>query len=226
MARLNYPLGAQLWYADTDSRALQSHPSIAERLLMGATVTRGLSAGGDVTIGKQAAEASRELFEEAFKIWIFFSYLRGYLRHRRGRYTCTCRDGPKSRRFCPGFCFFTFFFEGLQRSAQAEAAIRELRGLSVAVVPLPNARLIENTAADQTVLEAFAQADKWANIFLDALWCALTKPGYMPIDLAVLQRLFKIGGGKTLFGLGFGDENCFVVYPSCKSFSVHNLVLY
>ncbi|MFN5560448.1 MAG: cell division protein FtsZ, partial [Opitutaceae bacterium] len=44
---------------NTDHQALASSP-VEEKILIGATVTRGLGAGGDPELGREAAETDRE----------------------------------------------------------------------------------------------------------------------------------------------------------------------
>jgi len=56
----------QLACINTDSQALASSP-VQEKLLIGKQITRGLGAGGDPEIGRDAAEADREKIAAAVK---------------------------------------------------------------------------------------------------------------------------------------------------------------
>ena len=56
----------QLAVINTDFQALSSSP-VQEKLLIGSGITRGLGAGGDPELGRDAAEADREKIAAAVK---------------------------------------------------------------------------------------------------------------------------------------------------------------
>src|ERR1035437_1205250 len=58
--------GPSMYAVDTDSRALIASGGVANHLMIGATLTRGLSAGGDMQVGRLAVEEAAESLRGIF----------------------------------------------------------------------------------------------------------------------------------------------------------------
>ena len=84
----------QLAVINTDFKALSTSP-VQDKILIGTTLTRGLSAGGDPELGRKAAEADADKIAEIVKapIWCFWS--QGWV---AARVPAPRRWWPRSRR--------------------------------------------------------------------------------------------------------------------------------
>jgi cell division protein FtsZ len=60
------PIGVEMWIVNTDAQALAKSP-IKNKLNIGAVLSRGLGAGGNPSVGAQAALESREDIQEMVK---------------------------------------------------------------------------------------------------------------------------------------------------------------
>ena len=103
-----------------------------------------------------------------------------------------------------------FTFEGERRFKSAENALKELRGVADAVIPLPNDMLLQEEAAQDSVLNAFSKADEWITRGVKSIWAILLKSGLINVNFSTLREVFSIRGGKTLFGFGLGQGPDFI----------------
>ncbi|WP_231863479.1 cell division protein FtsZ [Cephaloticoccus capnophilus] len=196
--------GLALAVMDCDARKLGESP-VGEKWLLGEGQRRGLSAGGDIELGRQAAEASREMIASAgggADLLFLVAGLGGGTGSAAASLVAT--EASKAGGLVIGFAVLPFSFEGGRRSKQAEAALVSLRRVCDAVIVLPNDLLLQEASEGASALAAFEQADEWIARAVRALWRLLCKTGLMNVDFAALQRAFEYRGSKTVFGLGFG----------------------
>jgi len=187
---------------DCDARQLEASP-VAETWLLGERERRGLSAGGEVDLGRQAAEASRESLASASggaDLLFLVAGLGGGTASAAA--PLLAAEASKAGGLVIGFALLPFSFEGGRRVKQAEAALLALRRACDAVIVLPNDLLLQETREGASALAAFAQADEWIARAVRALCGLLCKTGLMNVDFAALQRAFEYRGSKTVFGLG------------------------
>src|SRR5690606_25121953 len=74
-----------------------------------------------------------------------------------------------------------------------------------AVIPLPNDMLMQEEENETGMLVSFARGDEWIDRAVRSLWGMLHRPGLINLDFASLREAFTYRGGKTLYGLGFGE---------------------
>jgi cell division protein FtsZ len=197
---------------NTDRQALSSSP-VQEKVLLGASVTRGLGAGGDPDLGRQAADSDQEKITEVIKDCDLVFLMAGMGGGTgSGAMPTVAEIASKSGALVVAFVTMPFSFEGGRRCKQAEDGLQELRSVCDAVIPLPNDILLQEGEDDTTVLDAFACADEWMGRGVKSIWAMLHKTGLINLDFAALQQAFQYRGGKTLFGLGSGSgENAAAV---------------
>jgi len=189
---------------DCDARKLGESP-VAEKWILGEGQRRGLSAGGELELGRQAAEASRDKLARAgggADLLFLVAGLGGGTGSAAA--PLVAAEASKAGGLVIGFAVLPFSFEGGRRAKQAEAALVSLRRACDAVIVLPNDLLLQETSEDASALTAFEQADEWIARAVRALWRLLCKTGLMNVDFAALQRAFEYRGSKTVFGLGSG----------------------
>jgi cell division protein FtsZ len=194
----------QLAVINTDYQALASSP-VQDKILIGMSVTRGLGAGGDPDLGREAAEADREKIAAVVKGCDLVFLLAGMGGGTGGGAAPIVAEiAAEEGALVIGFVTLPFSFEGGRRLKQADEALRALRQVCDAVIPLPNDVLLQETADNETVLDAFARADEWVGRGVKSIWSMLFKTGLINLDFATLRQAFQQRGGKTLFGLSEG----------------------
>ncbi len=195
----------QLAVINTDYQALASSP-VQDKVLIGMSVTRGLGAGGDPDLGREAAEADREKIVAIVKDCDLVFLVTGMGGGTgSGASPIVAEVAAEAGALVIAFVTMPFSFEGGRRLKQAEEGLRALRGVCDAVIPLPNDVLLQEAAENETVLDSFARADEWIGRGVKSIWSMLFKTGLINLDFATLRQAFQHRGGKTLFGLGEGQ---------------------
>lgn len=195
----------QLAVVNTDYQALASSP-VQDKVLIGMGVTRGLGAGGDPDLGREAAEADREKIAAVVKDCDLVFLVTGMGGGTgSGASPIVAEVAAEAGALVIAFVTMPFSFEGGRRLKQAEEGLRALRQVCDAVIPLPNDVLLQEAAENETVLDSFARADEWIGRGVKSIWSMLFKTGLINLDFATLRQAFQHRGGKTLFGLGEGQ---------------------
>jgi cell division protein FtsZ len=194
----------QLAVINTDYQALASSP-VQDKVLVGMSVTRGLGAGGDPELGREAAEADREKISAVVKGCDLVFLVTGMGGGTgSGASPVVAEIAAEAGALVIAFVTMPFSFEGGRRLKQAEEGLRALRQVCDAVIPLPNDVLLQEAAENETVLDSFSRADEWIGRGVKSIWSMLFKTGLINLDFATLRQAFQQRGGKTLFGLGEG----------------------
>lgn len=195
----------QLAVVNTDHQALASSP-VQDKVLIGMSVTRGLGAGGDPELGREAAESDREKIQKVVKDCDLVFLIGGMGGGTgSGALPSVAEIAAEQGALVIAFVTMPFSFEGGRRLKQAEEGLTALRRVCDAVIPLPNDVLLQESAENETVLDSFARADEWMGRGVKSIWAMLFKTGLINLDFSTLRQVFQQRGGKTLFGLGEGS---------------------
>jgi len=195
----------QLAVINTDAQALGSSP-VQDKVLIGMGVTRGLGAGGDPDLGREAAESDREKIAKVVQDCDLVFLVTGMGGGTgSGASPVVAEIAAEAGALVIAFVTLPFSFEGGRRLKQAEEGLRALRQVCDAVIPLPNDMLLQEAADGESVLDSFARADAWISRGVRSIWAMLIKTGLINLDFATLRQAFHQRGGKTLFGLGEGE---------------------
>lgn len=194
----------QLAVVNTDLQALSASP-VQDKVLIGAAVTRGLGAGGDPDLGREAAETDREkiagLVKDCDLVFLVAGMGGGT---GSGAAPIVAEVAAEAGALVIAFVTLPFSFEGGRRAKQAEEGLQTLRRCCDAVIPLPNDILLQEATEGETALDSFARADEWIGRGVKSIWSMLFRTGLINLDFATLRQAFHTRGGKTLFGLGAG----------------------
>ncbi len=194
----------QLAVVNTDHQALSSSP-VQDKVLIGMSVTRGLSAGGDPELGREAAEADREKLAQLMKGCDLVFLLAGMGGGTgSGATPVVAEVAAEEGALVIAFVTMPFTCEGERRRKQAEEALRALRQVCDAVIPLSNDMLLQETGENEPLLDSFARAYDWVGRGVKSIWSMLFRTGLINLDFATLRQAFQHRGGKTLFSLGEG----------------------
>ena len=202
--------GLSLACVNTDLKTLSDSP-VGETHLIGRNITRGLGTGGDPELGRKAAESDIEVITrmvDGFELIFIVASLGGG--SGAGISPVIAEIAKQRGALVIAFVNMPFTFEGERRFKSAEGALKELRGLADAVIPLPNDMLLQEEAAQDSVLNAFSKADEWITRGVKSIWAILIKSGLINVNFSTLREVFSIRGGKTLFGFGVGQGPDFI----------------
>lgn len=200
----------QLAAINTDAQALANSP-IAEKLVIGRSVTRGLGAGGEVEIGKKAAEADRDAIARLIgdmDLIILVVGLGGGTGSAAAN--VVAEVAARTQALVLAFATLPFSFEGSRRKHIAEDSIGELRQLVHGLIPLPNDVLLQEGEEDTSVLNAFAVADRWIGRGVNSLCAMLLKTGLINQDISSVRSVFNDRGGRSIFGTGSANGEDYV----------------
>jgi len=195
----------QMAVINTDYQALSSSP-VQDKVLIGTSVTRGLGAGGDPDLGREAAEADREKVAAIVKGCDLVFLIAGMGGGTgSGAAPIVAEVASEAGALVIAFVTMPFTFEGGRRVKQAEEGLMALRRCCDAVIPLPNDMLLQEAEDGETALDSFARADEWIGRAVRSIWSMMFRTGLINLDFATLRQAFYQRGGKTLFGLGNGS---------------------
>ena len=140
----------QLCVINTDSQALASSP-VQDKVLIGMGSTRGLGAGGDPELGRQAAEDDREKIATVVKDTDLVFIIAGMGGGTGGGASPIVAEiAAEQGALVIAFVTLPFSFEGGRRLKQAEEGLAALRKVCDAVIPLPNDILLQEAADNET----------------------------------------------------------------------------
>ncbi|HEY8994608.1 MAG TPA: cell division protein FtsZ [Lacunisphaera sp.] len=194
----------QLAVINTDLKALGTSP-VQDKILIGATLTRGLSAGGDPELGCKAAETDADKIAEIVRDTDLVFLVAGLGGGTgSGAAPIVAQIAADAGAVVIAFVTLPFTFEGGRRRKQAEEALTELRRVCDAVIPLSNDMLLQEGTEQTSVLDSFARADEWIGRGVKSIWAMLSRTGLINVDFTAVRQVFQHRGGKTLFGLGVG----------------------
>ncbi len=151
--------GVDFIAANTDMQALRVSAA-AHRIQIGRELTKGLGAGANPEVGRNAAlEDQRTIAEHlqgADMVFITAGMGGGT---GTGGAPVIARIAKEMGALTVGVVTKPFTFEGRQRGIQAERGIEELREAVDTLITIPNEKLLGIVGRDVTVIDAFKQAD-------------------------------------------------------------------
>lgn len=194
--------GVEYVAVNTDMQALANSP-IKEKVQIGRNLTRGLGAGGNPEIGKQAAHEDEELIKEIFEeseIVFLTAGLGGGT--GTGATPVIAQIARDKGILVIAVVTKPFDFEGAIRQKQAEQGLEELSNTIDTVMVIPNQKLFQIAGETITMIDAFRMTDSVLTKSVQAISRLILKPGMMNIDFAHIRTIMSIKGGSVL---GFGE---------------------
>lgn len=183
--------GVDFINANTDAQVLDT--SLADTTLqLGEALTKGLGAGADPDIGRQAAMEDRDRIAEAIDgaDMIFITAGMGggtgtgaapvvaELAREKGILTVAVVTKP-------------FQFEGSRRMKLAEAGLEELQKQVDSLITIPNQRVLEHMGGDATMVDAFAEANQVLQNAVQGISELITRPGMINVDFADVKTVMS-----------------------------------
>ncbi len=193
--------GVEFIVANTDMQALRVNAAPV-KLQLGAKLTKGLGAGADPNVGRQAAlEDTDQLIQTldgADMVFVTTGLGGGTgtggapviaaLATQLGALTIAVVTKP-------------FKFEGKKRAVQAERGLEELRDCVDSVITIPNERLLATIDRTTPLLQAFAAADDVLRQAIQGISDLILVPGLINLDFADVKTIMT-GMGVAVMGTG------------------------
>ena len=193
--------GVEFIAINTDAQALLMSDADV-KLDIGRKLTRGLGAGANPEIGKQAAIDHIEEIEEVLRgsDMVFVTAGEGGGTGTGGA-PIVARIAKTVGALTVGVVTKPFSFEGKRRTAQAEVGIEELRDEVDTLIVIPNDRLLSISDRSISAPEAFRTADQVLLSGVQGITDLITTPGLINLDFADVKSVMD-GAGSALMGIG------------------------
>lgn len=193
--------GVEFIAVNTDAQALAMCDAQV-KLQLGGAITKGLGAGADSKVGREAAEESREELKEAIRgaDMVFVTAGEGG-GTGTGAAPVIAQIAREQGALTVGVVTKPFSFEGAQRSRRAEEGIAELRQHVDSVIVIPNERLLEVVDPNTSIVDAFRLADDVLRQGVQGITDLITVPGLVNLDFADVRTIMA-NAGASLMGIG------------------------
>ena len=208
--------GVEFIVANTDAQALAANAA-PRRLQIGKKLTKGLGAGADPTIGRQAALEDTEDIISALDGADMVFVTTG-LGGGTGTGAAPVIAGLATELGALTVAVVTkpFRFEGKRRAQQADCGLQELRNTVDTVIVIPNDRLLETIEANTSVNDAFAVADDVLHQAIYGISNLIHVPGQINLDFADVKAIMS-DMGMAIMGTGYAEgENRVLRRPDLR----------
>jgi len=196
--------GVEFIAANTDAQALLMSDADV-KLDIGRDLTRGLGAGSDPDVGRQAAEDNIDEIRDAIAgaDMVFITAGKGG-GTGTGAAPVIAEVAKSQGALTIGVVTRPFAFEGRRRSVQAEQGIQRIKEKVDTLIVVPNDRLLSIATSDTSVLNAFKMADEILLQGVQGITDLITIPGLINTDFADVRTVMT-DAGSALMGIGHGS---------------------
>jgi len=179
---------------NTDHQVLERSRA-GTRIQIGDKLTRGLGAGGDPDIGKNAAEETKDEIAKAIggTDLLFITAGMGGGTGTGGAPVIAEIARELDIRTI-GVVTKPFHFEGKPRMNNALSGIAELKKYVDTLVVIPNQKLLETAEKDVTFMQALKKADEILCQGVQAISDLITKDGIINVDFADVSTIMQLKG--------------------------------
>ena len=193
--------GVEFIAVNTDAQALLMTDADV-KIAVGQKVTRGLGAGANPDVGRDAAIESRDQLKEALKgaDMVFVTAGEGG-GTGTGAAPVIAELARELGALTVGVVTRPFGFEGKKRADQAEQGIEELAAKVDTLLVIPNDRLLQVVSPSTPIMEAFRVADDVLRQGVQGITDLITVPGLINLDFADVRTVMR-NTGTALMGIG------------------------
>ncbi|MGH9065888.1 MAG: cell division protein FtsZ [Acidimicrobiales bacterium] len=193
--------GVEFIAVNTDAQALLMSDADV-KLDIGRQLTRGLGAGSDPEIGRQAAEEHHDEVEEALKgsDMVFITAGKGGGTGTGGA-PVVAEVAKSLGALTIGVVTRPFSFEGRRRAVQAEQGIQRLKEKVDTLIIIPNDRLLTVSNDKTSMVNAFKMADEILLQGVQGITDLITTPGLINTDFADVRMIMN-NAGTAIMGIG------------------------
>ena len=193
--------GCEFIAVNTDAQALLMCDADV-KMPIGSDVTRGLGAGADPSVGRSAAEESRDELKEALKgaDMVFVTAGEGG-GTGTGAAPVVARLAQEIGALTVGVVTKPFSFEGRRRAEVASRGVDELRDEVDTLIVIENDRLLQVVEKRTSIVDAFNVADDVLRQGVQGITDLITIPGLVNLDFADVRTIMN-EAGSALMGIG------------------------
>ena len=200
--------GVEFVAVNTDAQALAISDADI-KVHIGTDITKGLGAGANPEVGKEAAEDSRDEIKAALAGADMVFITAGEGGGTGTGAAPVVADIAKNDvgALTVGVVTKPFSFEGRRRYGSAADGIKTLSENVDTLIVIPNDRLLDLSEKKTTMLEAFRMADDVLCQGTQGITDLITVPGLINLDFADVCTIMK-GAGSAMMGIGIaaGDN--------------------
>ncbi len=198
--------GVEFACANTDAQALLDCNT--RTIQLGDQITKGLGAGADPAIGRQAAEEDseniREFLADTDLVFITAGMGGGT---GTGAAPVIARLAKEMGILTVAVVTRPFLFEGKQRAQIAEEGIQQLYPNVDSLIIIPNNKLLSVLGKNMTLLNAFKAANNVLFGAVQGISELITRPGLINVDFADVRTVMSANGMAMMgTGVGTGDN--------------------
>lgn len=192
---------------NTDAQDLH-HVSSQEKLHIGKNLTKGLGAGMNPEIGRQAAEENRDEIHQVVKgadmVFVTCGMGGGT---GTGAAPIIAEAAKDSGALTVAVVTKPFSFEGMQRMKIAESGLNQLVDKVDTLITIPNDKLLSVIDQKTSLLNAFAVVDDVLRQAVQGISDLVVTPGIVNVDFADVKSVME-EAGSALMGVGraVGDD--------------------
>jgi cell division protein FtsZ len=194
-------MGVEFIACNTDAQALLQSDA-PHKIRIGDKITRGLGAGGDMSIGQRAAEEDADKIAEALAdsdmVFITAGLGGGT---GSGAAPVIAEIAKQSGALTIGVVTKPFGFEGARRRLVAEKSAEDLKAKVDTLITIPNDRLRDVVQKNTSILDAFRVVDDVLRQGVQGISDIITVPGLINLDFADVRTVMR-DAGSALMGIG------------------------
>jgi cell division protein FtsZ len=199
--------GVDFICANTDSQALQS-ANVRTALQIGCNITKGLGAGADPEVGRQAAMEDRdrihEVVEGADMLFITAGLGGGT---GTGAAPVVAQVARELGILTVAVVTKPFGMEGAKRASVADQGINDLAKYVDSLITIPNEKLLTVLGAETTLLDAFKAANEVLQGAVQGIAELITCPGLINVDFADVRTVMaEMGMAMMGSGTASGED--------------------
>ena len=196
----------EFWVFNTDAQALATSKA-ENRLVLGRQTTRGLGAGGDPQVGREAALDSvddiKRVIEGANRVFIAAGMGGGT---GTGAAPVVAKLAKDAGALTVAIVTRPFTFEGNSRKVKAVEGITELKSAVDSIIIVSNDKLMFMNGS-RPISEAFNESDKVLAQSVKTITDLILLPGLINLDFADVRSTLKDKGVALIgFGMGSGEH--------------------
>jgi cell division protein FtsZ len=198
--------GVDFICANTDSQALKSS-RVKTSLQIGCNITKGLGAGANPEVGRQAAMEDRDRIQEVIEgsdmLFITAGMGGGT---GTGAAPVVAQTAKEMGILTVAVVTRPFEMEGAKRRAIADHGINELSRYVDSLITIPNEKLLSVLGSDTTLLAAFGAANEVLQGAVQGIAELITRPGLINVDFADVRTVMS-EMGMAMMGTGTASGN-------------------
>jgi cell division protein FtsZ len=201
--------GVEFIAINSDLQALRANRA-GIKIQIGTKLTKGLGAGSNPDVGRQAAVEDTEKICDALEgadMVFITTGLGGGTGTGAAPVVASIASqlgGDNGSVLSIAVVTLPFSLEGKRRMTQAMEGLAQLRECVDSVIAIPNDRLLQTVARNTPVSEAFRVADDVLRQAVQGISDIITVPGLINLDFADVRTVMK-GMGHAVMGTGIGE---------------------